>query len=124
METMASQMRGIFYDLTFPDNLEPVGFLDDLARLILAKAEERGSTRVGEFERMRAFSSTFTELSDETPRRHTRYLFLVEGLMTPVPWIVDILEQFGKVSFPVDGTWTWSSEKDIIAGSSSEESHD
>jgi hypothetical protein len=119
---MTSQMSGVFYALTFPEDTEPSGFLNELARQVSAEGARRGSTRVGEFERLRIFSSTFTSVSDETTRRHTQYLFLVEGLMIRVSWIIDILERFGKVSFPVDGTWRWSSDNDIAAEPSSDES--
>jgi hypothetical protein len=107
-------MGGIFYRLTFADDLEPDAFLKELSAKINASPERSKSTRVGGFTRVRVFSSSWNSVDGKNVQRRVQYLFLVQGYMKKVDWLEAILAEYGTVSFPLDdGEWTWSSENDI-----------
>lgn len=108
---------GIFYRLTFENDLEPDDFLTTLSTMIKEHPERDKPTRVGMFSKMAVFASRHNRvLPDSEVQPIVQYLFLVEGSMAKLSWLVGLLEQFGKVSFPLDNSdWSFSSDTDIVS---------
>lgn len=107
---------GIFYRLTFEDDIEPDGFLSTLSTLVKEHPERAKPTRAGMFSRMAIFASRHNRvLDDGQVQPVVQYLFLVEGSMAKLGWLVGLLEQFGKVSFPLESSdWSFSSDTDVV----------
>jgi hypothetical protein len=106
--------RGIFYRLTFQNDVEPEDFLTTLSTMIKEHPERNKSTRAGKFSRMAIFTSIHSQALTEGVI--VRYLFLVEGSSEKLDWLVGLLEQFGKVSFPLDNSdWSFSSDIGILS---------
>ena len=108
--------RGIFYQLTFEDDIEPDDFLKMLSTKIKEHSERNRPTRSGMFERMAIFASRHNRISapDDSVQPIVQYLFLVEGSFGKLPWLVGLLEQFGQVTFPLgDSDWSFSADSDI-----------
>jgi hypothetical protein len=101
--------RGIFYLLTFENDVAPEHFLTTLSTMIKEHPERNQSTRSGMFSRMTILTSAHSQaLSPDQVA--IKYLFVVEGSMARLPWLVGLLEQFGKVSFPLDSSdWSFAS---------------
>jgi hypothetical protein len=111
---------GIFYRLTFQDDIEPDGFLTTLSTMIQDHPEREKPTRAGVFSRMAIFASRHNRvLDDGKVQPVVTYLFLVEGSMAKLGWLVELLEQFGQVSFPLETSdWNFSSDTDVVPAAS------
>ncbi len=108
---------GIFYRLTFENDVVPDHFLTTLSTMIKEHPERNKPTRQGMFSRMAIFHSVHSRVSpDGQVQAIVKYLFLVEGSSGKLPWLVGLLEQFGTVSFPLDTSdWSFSSDTDILS---------
>lgn len=105
---------GVFYALTFKDDIEPEGFLGSLSEEIKAAPMTRQSTRVGRFERMIVFRWHYNRVDGDKVQPVRRYMFFVEGFMRSITWITEILGRYGAVSFPVgEDEWTFPFGKEI-----------
>ena len=104
--------RGIFYLLTFENDVEPEHFLTTLSTMIKEHPERNKSTRTGMFSRMAILTSVHSRALSPDDQVTVKYLFVVEGSSGKLPWLVGLLEQFGKVSFPLDSS-DWSFASDI-----------
>jgi len=111
---------GIFYRLTFKNDVAPDNFLTTLSTMIKENPERDKATRLGMFSRMSIFASIHSRIDaagNEGEELIVKYLFLVEGNMGKLAWLVKLLEQFGEVSFPLDDDdWSFSSDTDILSG--------
>lgn len=107
---------GIFYRLTFENDVEPEHFLTTLSTMIKEHPERDKPTRAGMFSGMAIFASRHNRVSpDGQVQPIVQYLFLVEGSMGKLAWLVGLLKQFGKVSFPLKSSdWSFSSDTDIL----------
>jgi hypothetical protein len=100
---------GIFYQLTFENDIEPDDFMTTLSSKIAAHPEKDAPTRAGKFTKLTVFASRHNRVlePDNKVQPIIKYLFLVEGSVAKLPWLAALLGEFGQVAFPLsESDWT------------------